>query len=415
MAKTVWIVNYYISPPNLATNMRHLEFADALQKKGYNVLIISSSYLRANKLNLIEGNEPYKFVNYDQYKFCHINVISNQGNGIKRMLSIFQFSSRLYFNARKIGNPNIILHNVHPPFDYLISSLAKKIKCTYIAEAWDLWPLDFVTMGLVSKNNPLMKLAYYLERKMYERASEIIFTFAGGIDYLRNRKYTLDRGGVIDMQHVHYINNGISLREFDFNKNKYITEDEDLVNDTKFKIVYLGSIKLANNVFQLIKAAEFLKNDYPKIVIIIYGNGNQRCELMQYCKKNKITNVKFKEERMPFSHVPYVVSCADLNIMNYKMGFGKFGVSSGKLFQYLAAGKPIVCNIEIAYDDVITENILGVSRNFQSVEEYASAIVNIYNLNKQDYMDMCVRARKTAQRFDYEYLSRKIIGIVEKY
>ena len=100
--------------------------------------------------------------------------------------------------------------------------------------------------------------------------------------------------------------------------------------------------------------------------------------------------------------------------MNYQKGFGDHGVSSGKLFQSLAAGKPIVCNIPIAYDDVITDNNLGVAGNLDTPQKYADAILSIYNLDKEKYDAMCDRVLKVAERFDYKVLSDQLIKIIEK-
>ena len=98
--------------------------------------------------------------------------------------------------------------------------------------------------------------------------------------------------------------------------------------------------------------------------------------------------------------------------MNYKKNFGWMGVSSGKMFQYLAAGKPIVCNINIAYDDVITMNNLGVARDIETPQEFADAICNIAELPKEEYGAMCKRVREVAKKFDYKVLAAREIELL---
>ena len=66
-------------------------------------------------------------------------------------------------------------------------------------------------------------------------------------------------GGAIDLKKVSHINNGIDLEEFELNKNLYKIDDPDLENDSFFKVIYLGSIRRANNLKQLIDAAKYLK------------------------------------------------------------------------------------------------------------------------------------------------------------
>ena len=81
------------------------------------------------------------------------------------------------------------------------------------------------------------------------------------------------------------------------------------------------------------------------------------------------------------------------------------GVSSGKLFQYLAAGNPIVCNINIAYDDIITDHQLGVARDMDTPAEMAQEIRRLAEQPVDDYQAMCQRVRATAERFDYQRLA----------
>lgn len=411
MGKKVWIVNYYIAPPEYMSNTRHLGFSHNLQENGYDVTIFSSGYLREKDINLVPKGKDYIEVKYGEYKYVHIKTNSYVGNGLDRMKSIFMFAHNLYKLRNKFEKPDVIIHNIHAPFDYPIYKMAKKMKVRYISEAWDLWPYYFVTFGLISHKNPLMKWAYYIERKMYEKSSDIIFSFEGGIDYLRWHNWTTESGGAINSKKVHYINNGLDIAEFDKHVIEFPKEDEDLHNQEKFRVIYLGSIRLVNNVKQLIDAAAILKDD-SKYSFLIYGSGNEKPVLQKYCKDNHIDNVIFKDDWIPYNEVAYVVSQASLNIMNYQKGFGDYGISSGKFFQYLASGKPILCNIKLNYSDIERYN-LGIDADLDTPEKYASAIRSIANLSKEDYDAMCKRVRETSKKFDYKILSERLIKVLE--
>ena len=409
--KTIWIVNYYTAPPQYISNARHLEFAKHLLSVGYKVRVFSAGYLRDNDIDLVPEDKKYINVDYDGVPFTHIKVRHYVGNGLNRMLSIMQFAWRLLRLRRHFEIPDVILHNMHAPFDYPIVLCARKLHARYIAEAWDLWPHYFVTFGLVSARNPIMKFAYGIEKRMYQAASDIVFSFEGGIDYLRERGWTTEGGGKIVPERVHYINNGIALKEFYANVEKYYRDDSDLNNNDKFKIVYLGSINLVNNVKKLIDAAAILQHN-SKYSFLIYGNGSDREQLQQYCKKQGINNVIFKEMWIPLEEVAYVVSQSSLNIMNYQKGFADYGVSSGKMFQYMAAGKPILCNIRLNYSEICKNNI-GIDRDLDTPEAYVEAIEEIANLPVEEYQAMCERAKEAAKQFDYDVLSEKLIQIIE--
>ena len=153
--------------------------------------------------------------------------------------------------------------------------------------------------------------------------------------------------------------------------------------------------------------------DRPNYRFFIYGNGAYRKGLMDYVKEKGISNVVFKEERIPLAECAWVVSQATVNVMNYEKNFGKWGVSSGKMFQYLAAGKPIVCNIDIAYDNVIKDNRLGVSRNLETPEQFAEAIREVAEQPRASYDAMCEQVREVACKFDYKVLSQRELEVLE--
>lgn len=407
----IWIVNYYAGTPATAGNPRYLKLAKHFMDAGHEVITINAG--RTAKISDSEfkgGNFVER--QYDGFRFVHVRVPDFKGNGPKRMYSIWKFAQTILKGRKQFERPDVILQNIHPPFDYPIVKLAKKLKCKYIAEAWDLWPEFFVTMGLVKRSNPAMKVAYAIEKRYYYAADDIIFTFLGSFDYLKRQGWMKDQGGKIDPEHLHYINNGIDLDEFDHNVLAHRRLDPDMNDPNITKIVYLGSINKANNVKTLVDAAAKML-DKPSYRFFIYGDGKYRPELEQYVKDNNFDNVVFKENRIPLEECAWVVSQATVNVMNYEKGFGQFGVSSGKLFQYLAAGKPIVCNIDIPYDNVIKDNDLGVCHDLETADDFAMAIRSLAEQPRACYDAMCERVREVAKRFDYKVLAAQELKIIE--
>lgn len=404
MAKRIWIVNYYTKPD--CSNPRYIKFAKYFMAQGWEVTTFYANYWWKDNIALFERGVV------DGLDYVQVKAPRYVGNGLARMKSIFSFAWTIKKHCKEFERPDVILHNIHTPFDYPIVWAAKKLKSKYIAEAWDLWPEDFVTFGLVSRKNPVLPFFYWVEKKLYYHADQLIFTFLGAFDYLKRKGWTKETGGKIDMSRVHYINNGIDLEQFDKDKVAYPRANEDINNKDTIKIVYLGSVNLANHVRTLIDAVALLQ-DNPKYQFFIYGNGADRDNLEQYVADNNIVNVHFKERRIPLSECAWVVSQATVNVMNYEKGFGHMGVSSGKMFQYLAAGKPIVCNIDIAYDDVITDNNLGIARDIDSPEAFSRAILEVAEQPKEAYDAMCERVREVAKRFDYKVLCAEELKVIE--
>lgn len=406
--KTLWYINYYTSLPELCGNPRSVELSKAAVAAGYKCRVFFADF----KGSMINSKiDTFENRNIEGVEYTIVRAKPYKGN-VDRGLSIFQWALSLRKVAERLEEkPDVILWNIHAPFDYPVVWLAKKLKAKLIVEAWDLWPDSFVRFGLMKASSSITKFFYFVEKKMYEHGDAIVFTLEGGKDYLKDQGWTTDSGGKIDTSKVYYINNGVNIEKFEKDCSNFPTEDPDLLDQSTFKVLYMGAIRLVNHVKTLIEAAAILKK-HKGIKFFIYGDGPEREELVKYVQSNSIDNIIFKQKHVDFRYVADIVSHADLNIMNYQKGFGKYGVSSGKQFQYLAAGKPILCNIYLNYDE-ITRNNIGIAEEMETPEEYAEAILRIANLPKEELEAMQKRTLSTAQKFDYNKLSAEFLQVVE--
>jgi glycosyltransferase involved in cell wall biosynthesis len=401
-------------PPVNEVRIQTLKRAQYLREFGYDVTIISGSYFHNTEFNLIQGKEPYLIKDYEGgHKFIHIRNSNYKNNGFTRIFSILEFYFRLWWYAEKLGKPNFISHIAAVPFGNITYFVAKKFKAKFIVDVVDLWPESFVAYGLISKNNPLLKMAYLAEKWLYKKADLLIFSMEGGCDYLNEKKWSIEKGGNIDLKKVFYINNGVDLRDFEENKLTYSLNDSDLNDDKTFKVVYLGSIRLANNVKRLIEAAEHLKN-HSLIKFLIYGDGEERLGLESFCQDKGLNNVIFKQKWVELKYVPYILSKSSLNILNYKPSqLFRFGASQSKSFQYMASGKPICANVEMNYCPIKKYN-LGIAKEFEDSKSYADAIASFYLMDKLEYEKMCINARKAAEDYDYSNLTKKFVELINK-
>lgn len=409
--KKIWLINQYAMPPELESRLRTIKFAQYLTQKGYDVTIFASSIMHNMDIDLITDDSLYIEKSYGNIKFVHIKTKPYNSNGLARIIGSFQFPHRLIKISKKFPKPDIIIQTATVPFGNSLYFLAKKLHAKYIVEVLDLWPESFVELGIINKKNPLLYLAYKAEKWLYEKADEIVFSMEGGADYIKSKGWDVSNGGKINLEKVHYINNGVDLNDFDSYSQNYQLDDRDLANPEIKKIIYIGSIRLANNLKQLIDSAQLLQSD-KNLQFLLYGDGDNRVTLEKYCIDNNITNVTFKEKWIEPKYVPYVLSCSTVNILNYMPGnFGNFGGSQSKMFQYMASGKPICCNLRMMYCP-INNFKLGIAKEFSSAQEYADAIKDLANLSNDSYEEICKRNKDTAKLFNYEYLTEKLIKLL---
>ncbi len=412
--KKVWLINPAAMPPKYEARIQTLKRAQYLRSHGFDVTIISGSYLHNTDINLIDDKSPFKFAEYEYgQKFVHIRTSNYSSNGLARIYSILEFYFRLWWYASSFSKPDFISHIAAVPFGNITYFVAKKLKAKFIVDIVDLWPESFVAYGLVSKRNPLLKLAYWAEYWLYKKADILIFSMEGGKDYIKEKKWDIQQGGKIDINKVFYINNGVDLKDFDFNKINHKISDNDLENDNLFKVIYIGSIRLANNVMQLVQAAEHLK-DISDIKFLIYGDGEDRVTLEQYCKEHKLENIVFKQKWVELKYVPYILSKSSLNILNYKpSSILRYGGSQSKSFQYMASGRPICANVKMNYCPIKKFNI-GIGEEFKDSKEYADAILSFYKMEENEYNSICSNAREASENYDYKLLTERYVELINK-
>lgn len=405
-SSVVWIINKDVAPvTEYATHIRSTREAAFLQAKGYEVYIICGN--RVHNTSIVHSVRGcYSIEKHDGVKYVFVKTTAYGHSFIKRAWSYFLFSLSV-FRLKGLPKPGIIIHDTKTPFDMAISIFAKKLNAKYIVDVEDLWPRCFEFMGYFGHNNPVLKILYGLEKKLYSKADHVVFTMEGCSDYIKAQGWNLEQGGAIDLSKIHYVNNGIVLKEFDENAVKFRVEDPDLEDASSFKIVYLGSIREANNLGQLISAAKYLSS-YPKIKILIYGDGPERQMLENRCKNEGIENVVFKQKWIDLKYVPYVLRHADLNVLNYSIGWAHYGGSMNKMFMSFASGKPIVCNAGLSYSEIKRHN-LGIDDCLDTPQKYSEAIIKIYQMAPVDYHEMCLRTRNVASSYDVPYLMQKFV------
>lgn len=401
--KNIWILNHYASEGT----GRHYCFAKHLTVRGNIVKIFKASTLHNSNKNVIKDNSKYVAEKIDEIEFISIKARNYFGNGKQRILNMVDFALGLLSVSKKFDDhkPNIIFASSVHPLTWLSGYfLSKRYKAKFIVETRDLWPETLVAMGQINKNGIPAKILYSLEKFIYKRADKLIFTFPGGKDYVQEIG--------LDNSNVRYINNGIDIDDFNFNKEKEIYVDDDLDNNTSFKILYTGSMGQANALNYLLEAAKIIRtNGINDIKIILFGDGYQRKELEEYSKVNGLTNVVFKGT-VEKKYIPNILSKSNLNVFTgQSIYLYKYGLSLNKMFDYYASGKPTLSNIECGYD-LLSEYDNGVTVDGGSAEALVEGILKFYNMPKEEYKTYCDNAIIASKDFDFKVLTDKLEEII---
>ena len=402
--KRIWFVSHYSMPPQYEMRIKTQMYAHYLGEMGYDVTIFSASTIHNTDINLIDDNRLYIERQYDDLKFVHINCDQYKGNGLKRILNMQQFAYRFRKIARSFARPDVIIADVNCVNYKQVYLYCKEFHIPFYIDMRDLWPMSIVEYYKYSDKNPIIKYLYLREKIMYCHATGTIFSMEGGKEYIRDKGWEK-----IGLEKFHYINNGVKLDEFYEQIDKFVLDDTDLNDKATFKVVYAGSIRTANNIRAIVEAAKILNDS--KIKILLYGDGDDRPKLEQYCHENNIDNVVFKGQ-VEKKYIPYILSKCDLSILNYKKAKTlKYGGSQNKLFEYLAAGCPVLLTVDMNYN-IVTENNCGMALDEPNPTHIAEAITSFSNRTKEELYEMGERAKEIAKEYDFRVLTNRLLKII---
>ena len=412
-SKIIWIFNHYATNTFLEHGGRHYCFAKYLMQAGYSVRIFCASTVHNSQYNFIEDKKVFIERFCDGIPYVFVRTRNYRSNGIKRVLNILDFYKGLYEATKRIREkPDIIIgSSVHPLTCVAAIKISRRYKIRNIVEIRDLWPESLVDYGLLKSYGLIARLLYRLEKWIYVSADDIVFTMEGGRDYIVDKKWDSSNGGPVELDKVHYINNGVDLEVFRNSLEQNRITDPDLDNPSTFKVVYTGSIRKANDLSRLIYAAQIVqKNIANSIVFLIYGDGDKKEELHRLVREMEITNVRFKG-RVEKQYIPFILSKCDLAYNEEgQLGVFNYGLSPNKLFDYLAAGLPI---LSISSHKYKIENLFNctVAAADDSPTSIAKAILEAYQSDLSEYRKNALFA---GSQFDYKYLTEQFIEIIER-
>ena len=402
----IWLINNYNMLPEHGHLNRNYYLGKYLKKLGHEPVAFVGSHPHNTDLQLIDGNEKYRVYREEPFPWVLIKTRNYEGSKKSRVLSMFEFYRNMKTAAKNFEKPDAIIgSSAHPLAALLAIRLGKKYGCKGIVEVRDLWPESIVAYGVLPRNNPAVKLLYQFEKYLYMHADELIFTMENAWLYFEEQG--LDR--IIPKDKVHYVNNGVDLEEFSSNATNNTIYDEDLCNESFFKVVYVGSIRKVNNLGRLLDVAKTVKNQ--RIRFLVWGSGDELNDLKNRIKEENITNVSFKGA-VEKKFVPFITSHADLNIMhNGQSPVLKYGLSANKLFDYAAAGKPIFSDFYCGMNPA-SEYHAGITYAEDSIDGVAEIIDRFSDMDSEEYSVYCENARRLAKDYSYENLARKVASLI---
>jgi len=400
-------LHQYFATRKGMTGTRSYEFARHLVSKGHRVTMMTSG-LANREFPVPEGKQ------YAEFETEGIGVVAIAAayndpqvgtgmSGLQRMLKFYQFA----WSACRIGKgfpaPDVVFAT-HTPLTIGLAglTLGQYFKVPFVFEVRDLWPEALVKVGALK--NPLA--IWWLERmakKIYAGAKHIVALSPG-------MKEGIVRAGV-PAGKVTVIPNASDLDLFgpDIDGSP---QRERLGLKERFAAIYFGAMGLANGLEYVIEAAQILaERGNNKIVLVLHGSGGKRAELEKMSSEYELRNVIFSDPVPDKEQLARIVAGCDVCLTIYRAAKEQTW-SPNKMFDALAAGKPVLINVPGWLGETIEKNNCGRCLDANHPQMLADALEELA-ANPEICRQMGKNARELAEReFDRAKLANRLENVL---
>jgi len=404
----IWIFNHYALPPDLPGGTRHYDFGRELVKRGHRVVIFATSFHHyLHQETRLQPGERWKIENVDGVKFVWLRTPPYQRNDWRRVRNMVTFALRAWWLGRRlpelipeIEKPDVVIgSSVHLLTPLAAYWVARHYRVPFLMEVRDLWPQTIIDMGELSQHHPITKALQALERFLYRRAARIITLLA------RADKYITACG--VPREKIVWIPNGVDLSRFE-GLEPYVASENG------FRVFYLGAHGKANALDTVIQAARILQDrGYRDIRFILVGDGPEKPRLMALAEEIRLHNVEFRGP-VPKSAVPKTLFAADATLfVLHDLSLYNYGISLNKLFDYLAASKPLIL-VGRPANNPVEEAHCGLAVPPQDPEALAEAVIQLYRMSPEERAEMGKRGREYVEKYhDIRKLAAQLESVLQ--
>lgn len=377
----ILIINQYAKLPDQPGGSRHYSIARELVRLGHNVTIVASSFHHGLRKELkLDHGETQKIEVVDGIQYLWVRTPRYRQNGWARLQNMVAFAHRVLQLKRNphLQRPDVIVGSSPHLFGALAGSrLASSYNIPFVLEVRDLWPQSLIDIKGVSSRHPLVLLFSAIEKHLYRTASAIITLLPGAGPFIGKRGASSDN--------IYWIPNGVNL---DLTPPARRPE-----NGGEFTVIYAGTHGEANGLDQIIDAASILESKGASCKILLVGDGPIKPRLQRRAREKNIKNITFIEP-VPKQNLYQLLERADAFLMVLQDSpVFRWGISPNKLFDYMAAARPIIFSVNTPLNPVL-DAAAGVTVNPNSPHDLASAIEQLSLLSVDERWGMGKRARE---------------------
>ncbi len=327
---------------------RHHEFARRLVEQGHRVTVITGqvSYLTGRAL----APKGWLRREVDDAGVVILRTFTYRAyhrSFLHRVLSFLSFMLSSFLVGLRVREVDLVWGTSPPIFQGLTAwSLARLKRAAFLFEVRDLWPAFAVAVGVL-RQPALIRLSEWLEGFLYRRADRVVVNSPGYVEHVRAR----------GARRVDLVPNGVDVSMFDPHDRGLAFRKAHGFGD-RYVVLYAGAHGLSNDLGVVLQAAERLRDD-PRLLLVLLGDGKEKPALQARAQALGLENVRFLDP-LPKERMAQALQAADACLAILKPIEAYKTTYPNKVFDYMAAGQPVLLAIDGVIRQVVEEAGAGI-------------------------------------------------------
>lgn len=264
-----------------------------------------------------------------------------------RVLSFLSFMFSSFAAGLQTRDVDVVWGTTPPLFQGGTAWLLARLKrAAFVFEVRDLWPAFAVAVGVL-RGRPLIALSEAFERFLYRHADRLVVNSPGYVEHV------LQRGA----RQVDLVPNGVDIAMFNPAATGSAFRTAHGLQG-KYIALYAGALGLSNDLGVVLSAATRLKSE-REIALVLLGDGKERPALVAHARSLGLPNLFFLPA-VPKEEMDQALAAADACIAILKPLDVYKTTYPNKVFDYMAAGRPVILAIDGVIRQLIEEAAAGV-------------------------------------------------------
>lgn len=363
--KTFIILTQYYPPETGAPQNRLHSLSKFLIRHGESVRVVTS--LPNYPKNEIYPEYRQKFSMRETIDGVHVYriwiFVSRSRSVLSRLLNYFSFVITSFFRLLFLPKADYLICESPPLFLGFTAVVISWLKGSRLVfNVSDLWPESAEKLHIIS-SKPLISLAYALEKWIYKNSYLISGQTKGIVESIATR---------FPSKKVIWFPNGVDFDFFEGEHENFLWRKALDIKETDFVLLYAGIIGHAQGLDVMLRAAELLKDNAVKFVIV--GDGPEKDSLLRLAAARNLKNVLF-QPNIEKTKIPSLIKACNAYIVPLKKLDLFKGAIPSKLFEPLALKRPILLGVDgEARQLFIEEGKAGLYFEPENADELADLI-----------------------------------------